>query len=114
MSKLKFYFDESVELAVSEQLARIGFDVVSAHSLDLLGNDDLAHLQHATKLGRVLCSYDADFLQLAETYLDHAGIVFTARKKASIGGWIRELRALHARMSAEEIAGQVLIISMRR
>ena len=113
MSKLKFYFDESVELAVSEQLARIGFDVVSAHSLEMLGSDDLVHLHHAAQLGRVLCSYDADFLELAETYHDHAGIIFTARKKAHIGGWIRELRALDARMSAEEIAGQVIIISMR-
>lgn len=36
MSEILFYFDESVELAVSEQLNASGIDVVSAHSWKVL------------------------------------------------------------------------------
>lgn len=64
-SELRLYFDESVELAVSEQLAAGGLDVVSAHSLEVLGDEDRNHLERATAMGRVLCTYGADFLRLA-------------------------------------------------
>lgn len=113
MSELKFYFDESVELAVSTQLAASGLDVVSAHSLDKLGDKDPNHLERATAMGRVLCTYDTDFLQLARTNLQHGGIIFASQQKVSIGGWVRELRALHARLSAEDAAGQVIYLSLR-
>ena len=95
-NKLTLYFDESVELAVSEQLAAGGLDVVSAHSLETLGDDDRNHLERATGMGRVLCTYDADFLRLAAEGVEHAGIIFAQQQKASIGGWLKEIRALHA------------------
>jgi hypothetical protein len=44
-----------VDLAVSEQLALAGLDVVSAHSLDKLGDEDPSHLQRAVEMGRILC-----------------------------------------------------------
>ena len=113
MGEIKFYFDESVELAVSVQLAASGLDVVSAHSLEKLGDADKNHLQRATEMGRVLCTYDSDFLVLATEGAEHAGIIFAPQQKASIGGWVREIRALHARLSAEEIVGQVVYLSMR-
>lgn len=75
-NELTYYFDESVELAVSEQLAAGGLDVVSTHSLDLLGDDDRNHLERATAMGRVLCTYDADFLRLASEGVEHSGIIF--------------------------------------
>ena len=112
-SDLRFYFDESVELAVSEQLDAGGLDVVSAHSLDLLGDDDRNHLERATEMGRVLCTYDADFLRLASEGVEHAGIIFAQHQKASIGGWVREIRALHARLKSEDVHGQVIFLSMR-
>ncbi|MBI1276899.1 MAG: hypothetical protein GC179_02095 [Anaerolineaceae bacterium] len=113
MSELKFYFDESVELAVSEQLLAGGLDVVSAHSLDKLGDKDPNHLKRAGEMERVLCTYDTDFLHLAVEFTDHQGIIFAQASKASIGGWVREIRALHARLSADEVAGQVIFLSTR-
>jgi hypothetical protein len=59
LTEIKFYFDESVELAVSEQLAASGFDTVSAHSLDALGDKDQTHLERATEMERVLCRLPA-------------------------------------------------------
>jgi predicted nuclease of predicted toxin-antitoxin system len=113
LSEARFYFDESIELAVSEQLVASGLDVVSAHSLEKLGDDDRNHLERASAMGRILCTYDNDFLRLAHTGIEHAGIVFASMKKASIGGWVREIRAIHSRLSAEDIAGQVIFVSMR-
>ena len=113
MNELKFYFDESVELAASQQLVISGLDAVSAHSLDLLGTDDESHLQRATSMGRVLCTYDDDFLKLAASGIEHAGIVYVPRQKASIGDWVRELRAMHARLTAEDARNQVFFLPSR-
>jgi len=113
LSDLKFYFDENVELAVSIQLAASGIDVVSAHSLEKLSDKDPNHLARATAMGRVLCTYDTDFLRLAKQTPEHSGIIFATRRKASVGAWVRELRALHARLSAEDAVGQVIYLSMR-
>ncbi|MBZ0318395.1 MAG: DUF5615 family PIN-like protein [Anaerolineae bacterium] len=113
MSELRFYFDESVELAVSEQLAAGKIDVVSAHSLEKLGDEDINHLQRATELGRVLCTYDSDFLILAAEGVEHAGIVYAQQQKTSIGDWVRGIRVLHTRMTAEESQGQVIFLSLK-
>lgn len=113
MSELRFYFDESVELAVSEQLRAAGIDAVSAHSLSVLGDADPNHLHRATALERVLCTYDTDFLILAQQGVEHAGIVFAPQRKATIGGWVREIRALHGRVTAEALRGQVVYLSLK-
>ena len=70
-----------------------------------------AGLERATAMGRVLCTYDSDFLRLAHEGAEHAGIIFAHQQKGSIGGWVREIRALHAQLSAEGIAGQVIFLS---
>jgi len=112
-NELRFYFDESVQIAISEQLALNGIDVVSAHSLDTLGNDDLVHLQRATQMGRVICTYDDDFLRLVVDFADHAGVVYVHQEKATIGGWVRAIRDLHSRITPEEAKGQVFFLSMK-
>ncbi len=110
MSACKYYFDESVELAVSTQLQAQGFDVVSVHSLGTLGETDIVHLQKATEMGRILCTYDSDFLRLAVAGHDHAGIVYAPRQKIGIGGWIRGIRALHGSLDAEDAINQVFYL----
>ena len=98
---------------MSTQLAAGGLDVVSAHSLENLGDTDSDHFQRATQMGRVLCTYDTDFLVMASQGINHAGIVFAHQQKATIGGWLREIRALHARLSPEEVVQQVIYLTMR-
>ncbi len=114
MSDLRFYFDESVEAAVSEQLSRTGFDSVSAHSLDKRGDKDIDHLRRATEMERVLCTYDADFIVLASQGVEHAGILFANQEKASIGDWIREIRYLQATYLPEQIKGHLVYMKKRR
>jgi hypothetical protein len=110
LTELRFYFDENVYLAVSEQLALAGLDVVSAHSLDKLGDEDPSHLRRATELGRVLCTSDSDFIILAQEGAEHAGIVYGEMNRFSIGDWIRYVRRLHATKSVENIENQVFYV----
>jgi hypothetical protein len=112
LSELRFYLDENVPLVVAEQLARSGIDAVSVHSLDRLGDTDEDHLQRATAMGRMLCTHDQDFLRITATGIEHAGIAFADQYNATIGGWVRGLRALHARMSAEEAVRHVEFLPM--
>jgi predicted nuclease of predicted toxin-antitoxin system len=114
LSELRFYFDENVQVAVSEQLRRAGFDVVSAHDLGTLGEEDTKHLQRATEMGRVLCTYDDDFLALANQGFEHAGIVFAQHEKTSIGDWVREIRSLYAAITAEQAQGQVFYVRTKK
>ncbi len=57
--------------------------------------------------------YDTDFLILANEGVEHAGIIFAPEQKATIGGWVREIRSLHARLTAEAVAGQVIFLSTK-
>lgn len=113
MSELRFYLDENVSPVVTEQLILSGIDVVSAHSLGKLGDEAPSHLQRATAMRRMLCTHDQDFLRMAVEEVDHAGIAFARHYNATIGGWVRALRALHAKISAEEAMGRVMFLSLR-
>ena len=112
MSECRFYFDENVELAISEQLTKSGIDAVSARSLDKLSDSDANHLIRSTEMGYVFCTYDDDFLRLAYT-IDHAGIIFAQQRKASIGDWVREIRAIHGRYTDEGLIAQVIFLPIR-
>ena len=98
---------------VADQLVLHGIDAVSARNLGKLGDDDQNHLQQANEMGRVLCTHDQDFLRMATHGIDHSGVVFAQQQQASIGGWVRALRALHARMQAEDARGQVIFLSLQ-
>ena len=110
LTELQFHFDESVDLAISEQLTLAGIDVVSAHSLGKLGDTDPQHLQRATEMGCILCTCDTDFLILAQEDAEHTGIVFGAMNSYTVGDWIRFIRRLYATRSAEDVAGLVFFV----
>jgi predicted nuclease of predicted toxin-antitoxin system len=113
VSKLRFYFDESVPLAVSQQLATQGIDVVSAHSLGELGDSDPSHLSRASAMERVLCTADTDFLVLAKTVVDHYGVIYGSQSKVNIGQWVKDIRTLYAQFEAERLDGKVIFLPLR-
>lgn len=113
MAELRFYLDENVPLEVSRQLELSGIDVVSAHSLERLGEGDSDHLRRAASAERVLCTHDVDYLRLAAGGTEHAGIVFLPQMRASIGVWVRELRSLHGRMDSDSIADRVIFLPLQ-
>jgi hypothetical protein len=105
--------DENIQIAVAEQLIRWNIDVVSAKSLEKLGDRDISHLRRATEMSRVLCTYDQDFLRLDAEDIEHAGIFFAPSYLATIGGWVREIRTLHANKSAEDMRGKVYYLKVK-
>lgn len=107
MNEIRWYLDENIAPVVGDQLRQQGIDVVTVRDLGQLGDSDVNHLHRATDMNRVLCTQDADFLQLATEVVDHAGIVFISYKKAAIGDIVRGLRLLHINKSAEQMRGMV-------
>ena len=72
---LQFYLDENLPVEIERQLKGRGINVVTVRDLGLLGDADINHLQRATEMNRVFCTYDVDFVRLAASGAEHAGIV---------------------------------------
>ncbi len=91
MAKLRFYLDESVNIAVVDGLRRRGIDVISAKDAGNLGLSDEEQIKYTKANNFVVVTHDADFLSLA-MYTEHKGIVFVHQQKYSIGDLIRNLK----------------------
>lgn len=107
MADVRFYLDENVQLAIADQLQRRGIDVVTVRSLELLGDEDRNHLERAAEMGRVLCTHDTDYYELATSGMEHAGIIIGQPDKHTIGDWVKGLTLVHTVYSAEEMRNRV-------
>lgn len=101
-AKVRFYLDENVQIVIAEQLKRRGIDIVTVRDLDLLGDEDVTHLERATEMECVLCTHDADCIDLA-VGKEHAGIVFGQQHKRTIGEWVAFLELVHGVYDADEM-----------
>lgn len=113
MTKSGFYLDENVPLVVADQIRNADIVVYSAHELGFLGAPDHDHLNHAIIRQCVLCTHDTYFLILAKTELQHYGILWSPHAHATIGGWVRALRQIHADETTESLMNQVRILSTK-
>jgi Domain of unknown function (DUF5615) len=113
LTEIRFYLDENVNVEIAVQLRKHGIDVVTVRDLELLGDEDPNHLQLATELGRVLCTHDQDFPRMSAKGIAHSGIGFAQQYGATIGGWVKALRNLHATKTAEEMKGQIVFLSVK-
>ncbi len=106
-AKVRFYLDENVPVEVARQLRSRDIDVVTARDLGLLGASDRVHLENATALRRVLCTFDADYLRLVSEGMAHAGIVFGQQSLHYVGDWVNWLTLIHAVYAPREMVGRV-------
>lgn len=113
MGSLRFYLDENISPEVAVQLNKIGIDALSVIDLGISGVSDEQHLQLATEQGRVLCTHDQDFIQLAAENFEHNGIIFAQQSEASIGRWVNKLRNLHNEKSDQDLRGQFYFLSLK-
>jgi len=104
---IRFYLDENVPIAVASQLQRRGVDAVTVRDLGLLGDTDENHLMRATQLGYVLCTNDADYVEMAEFGAEHAGIVFGQQHKHGIGDWVRFLELMASLLEPDEMHNRI-------
>ncbi len=104
---IRFYLDENVSPLVANQLRRKGIEVLTPQELGTLGDSDINHLNRATRLNCVLCTYDIDYLRLASQGNEHTGIVFGQMHQHGIGDWVNMLELIHAVYSADEMTNHI-------
>jgi hypothetical protein len=107
VASLRFYLDENVPIQIARQLKSRGIDAITVRDLDLLGEADINHLENATLQGRVLCTYDSDFLDLAASGFQHAGIVYGQQDTHYIGAWVNWLTLMHAVYTSDEMLNRI-------
>jgi hypothetical protein len=103
MAALRFYLDENLQVAIAEQLKQRGIEAVTVRDLGQLGDEDDSHLHRASAMGCVLCTYDTDYVELATSGKEHAGIIIGQPEKHWIGEWVKGLTLYHAVYTAEEM-----------
>ncbi len=106
-ARLRFYFDENMPIVISEQLALRNIESTTVRDLGLLGEEDINHLQRATEMGYVLCTFDPDYIQLATQGVEHTGIVFGHPQKHYVGEWVESLTLMHAVYTPDEMLNRV-------
>lgn len=106
--RLQYYLDEHMPVVIARELMRRGIDTVTVNQLELRGDSDENHLRLATELGRCICTMDDDYVKLAKSNIEHAGIVFGARKdRQAIGTWVRFLIWMHDTYSPDQMKNHV-------
>ena len=109
-NKIKFHLDENVSNAIADGLRRRGIDVTTTSDAGLLSASDAEQLAYTHQTGRMLVTFDDDFLRLHATGKLHAGIAYCRQGTRSLGQMLRALIAIHDSMISPKIAGQVLFL----
>jgi predicted nuclease of predicted toxin-antitoxin system len=78
MANVKFYTDEHIAKAVVKGLRARGIDAVTSAEAKMLASSDEQQLAFARQEGRVIVTYDNDFLKLHTDGIAHAGIAFAS------------------------------------
>jgi hypothetical protein len=95
---MKFHTDEHIPRAVTLGLKRRGIDVTATSDANLLGRSDEEHLTYCRREGRVMVTHDPDFLRLAASAPDHAGIAYCHGRKYKPGMLLSRLLRLAGRV----------------
>lgn len=106
MAKLKFYLNESVNIAVANGLIRRDVEAMSAKDVGNLGLSDEEQLNYAVKNNLVIVTHDADFLSMAMNF-KHRGIVYIHQQKYGIGDLIRRLKLLWEIAEQEDMLNHI-------
>jgi predicted nuclease of predicted toxin-antitoxin system len=85
---LRFYLDKNLPVEIARQLQTRDIDVITVREVGALGDTDENHLTRATEMGRVLCTYDTDYVALATKGIEHAGIVIGQPESHRVGEWV--------------------------
>ncbi len=104
---IRFHLDEHVDPAIAEGLRRRSIDVTTTLEAGLAGAPDHQQLAFAQTQGRVIVTFDADFLVVASHGGLHNRIAYRFQGNENIGRMIRSLELIWEVLEVEEIAGRV-------
>lgn len=104
---LRFYTDQHFPVAVSQGLRRHGVDILTTQEAGRCGSSDEEQLAFATEQGRVLVTFDTDFLALHQAHVSHEGIAWCPEQKHSVGQLIQGLLLAHGVLAREAMHNHV-------
>jgi hypothetical protein len=114
---LLLYMDEdSMDQALVRALRARSLDVLTAQEAGMVGRPDADQLAFATRLGRVLCTFNVrDFWTLHGEMLatgeSHAGIILLPQQRYSVGEVLRRLLRVAASLSAADMVDRAEFLS---
>jgi hypothetical protein len=91
----------------SQGLRRHGVDVLTAQEAGRCGVSDADQLAFAASAGRVLVTFDTDYLALHQSAVTHAGVAWCQSQKYSIGQLIQALLLLHGVLDGDAMRNHV-------
>lgn len=102
--------------ALVRALRAHGVDVVTALEAGMIERPDEAHLEFATREGRILYSFNVrDFHRPHQEHIargqSHAGIILAQQQRYSVAEQMRRLLKLVSARSAEEMKNRVEFLS---
>ncbi len=104
---VRYYFDQHYPSPVAKALRHRGINVLTAQEAGRCGFSDSEQLQFGTANERVIVTFDADYLALHASGVQHAGIAWSPMMKYSIGQLIFMLVLLHAVLDLEDMKNRV-------
>jgi predicted nuclease of predicted toxin-antitoxin system len=104
---IRFYADQHFPGPVVAGLRRRGIDIVTCQEMDKCATPDLEQLEFATSEGRVLVTFDTDFLAIHQAGTPHRGIIWCPAAKYSIGELIQVLLLVNAVMTPTEMVNHL-------
>lgn len=107
LSQIRFYLDENIQSAVALGLTIRGIDVLTAQEAGLRGASDLEHLTFDSINGKVLVTYDTDFLVIDASGQEHTGIAWCRSTKYSLGALVLALVYVHSILTPDEMRNHV-------
>lgn len=82
-------------------------DALTVQDAGRRGASDLEQLRYAFDEGRVLVTFDPDYLEIVDTGIEHAGIAWCRSTKYSVGELINSLLCVHAVITPEEMRNHI-------
>ena len=114
---LTIYMDVHIPAAITDGLRRNGLDVVTSQEDQTRSADDEDLLVRAASLGRLLFTYDEDFLTISAAWQRSSkhfpGILFAAQTGMSIGRTISDIQLIAEVCSPQEVANQVIHLPLK-
>jgi hypothetical protein len=104
---VRYYMDQHYPSAVTQGLRQRGIDVLTAQEAGRCGLQDSQQLDFATAEGRVLASFDSDYIVLHQSGVDHAGIAWCPQQKYGIGQLIQALELVHGVLDGDAMRNHV-------
>ena len=104
---VRYFFDQHIDPAVATGLRRLEIDVLTAQDAGRCGFDDADQLAFATAEGRVVVTFDTDYLVLHAAGTQHAGIAWAPYGKHAVGYLVGALEILYGAMTADEMLNHV-------